>query len=154
MKFEDIILKQKNSEHIRSKRTKNCLEITLNRPNKQNALTTYMYHTITTLLNTASEDDSIQVITLKGTGKSFTSGNDLQNFTLFPELLTNPQLKREVITMMGNELLYGFVNSFINCKKPIIAMVHGNVIGIGFTILGLCDMVYSTKQTVFRSPLL
>ena len=55
---------------------------------------------------------------------------------------------------MGNELLYKFVDSFVVCKKPIIAMVQGNVIGVGFTILGLCDMIYCTKDTTFRSPLL
>lgn len=113
-----------------------------------------MYFTLTNLINEASTDDSIQLIILKGNGKSFSSGNDLSNFTLFPELIGDEELKKEVITLMGNQLLYPFVDSFIRCKKTIIAMVHGNIIGVGFTILGLCDLIYSTKDASFRSPLL
>ena len=36
----------------------------------------------------------------------------------------------------------------------IIALTQGNSIGIGFTILGLCDLVYSTTDAIFKSPLL
>ena len=51
---------------------------------------------------------------------------------------------RGTLKMMGEKVLFPFVNSFIECKKPIIAMTQGNVVGVAFTILGLCDLVYAT----------
>lgn len=114
-----------------------------------------MYNRLTTIINAASSDPEVQVVLLKGLGPSFSSGNDLGNFTLVPpEVFMDQEKRREIITTMGQRLLLPFVEAFINCKKVIVAQVHGNVVGVAFTILGLCDLVYATESATFRSPLL
>ena len=61
-----------------------------------------------------------------------------------PEIFMDKEKRGEIVKMMGEKVLFPFVNSFIECKKPIIAMTQGNVVGVAFTILGLCDLVYAT----------
>ena len=63
------------------------LYITITNESKLNALSIPMYHEITNLLNNAQTDDKIRVIVIKSRGKYFSTGNDLQNFSLFPDEL-------------------------------------------------------------------
>lgn len=44
--------------------------------------------------------------------------------------------------------MYGF----IDCKKPIIAMVNGGAIGVGATLLPFCDQVFASEKAFFYSP--
>jgi enoyl-CoA hydratase/carnithine racemase len=60
--------------------TDGVLEIRLNRPEKKNALTRAMYETVSAALEQADTDSSIRVVLLTGTGDTFTSGNDIQDF--------------------------------------------------------------------------
>ncbi|RYG53080.1 enoyl-CoA hydratase, partial [archaeon] len=55
--------------------------ITINRPEKRNALTLEMYHHLTTALTEAGGDPAVRVVVLTGAGSFFSSGNDLSNFT-------------------------------------------------------------------------
>jgi enoyl-CoA hydratase/carnithine racemase len=64
------------------------------------------------------------VIHLKGIGKSFSSGNDLGNFTQVPpEVFMDPAKRKAIIGVMGDKLLNPFVLAFIQCKKPIVVQV-------------------------------
>ena len=56
------------------------LEITLNRPEKKNALTGAMYQAVEAAFRTADGDPAIRVVLLTGTGDTFTSGNDIKDF--------------------------------------------------------------------------
>ena len=56
-------------------------------------------------------------------------------------------------TIFAKKLLEPFVDAFILSNKPIIACIHGRAIGIAFTLLSLCDFVYSTKDCKLNAPL-
>ncbi len=56
------------------------LEITLNRPEKKNALTGAMYQAVEAGFRTADGDPAIRVVLLTGAGDTFTSGNDIKDF--------------------------------------------------------------------------
>ncbi|XP_055964991.1 chromodomain Y-like protein [Sorex fumeus] len=50
------------------------------------------------------------------------------------------------------EALKSFVNHFIHFQKPIVAAVHGPAVGLGASILGLCDIVLSSDKACFQTP--
>ncbi|XP_022442271.1 enoyl-CoA delta isomerase 2, mitochondrial isoform X1 [Delphinapterus leucas] len=119
--------------------------ITLNRPDKKNALTTQMYHDIMLALEAASKDDSA-ITVLTGNGDYYCSGNDLTNFTDIPPGGVEEKARS------GAVLLRDFVDRFIDFPKPLVAVVNGPAVGISVTILGLFDIVYATDRATFHTP--
>lgn len=113
--------------------------VTMNRPDKKNAINLEMYLKLKEAINFADEEDSVKAILLSGEGGCFTSGNDLSDFLNFPEdIEKNPAMQ--------------FISAIANAKKPIIASVEGLAIGIGVTMILHCDIVVASKNTVFQMP--
>ncbi|XP_053570672.1 enoyl-CoA delta isomerase 2 isoform X2 [Bombina bombina] len=123
----------------------NITKIILNRPEKKNAITHQMYSELVRALEAAGKDESV-ITVLTGLGDYFCSGNDLNNFTNIP-----PEGK-EKMAKDAAVLLEGFVSSFIDFPKPLIAVVNGPAVGISVTILGLFDLVYATDRATFHTP--
>lgn len=121
--------------------------ITLNRPAKKNALTWQMYTAIGDTLKSAAEDDACKVVILTGAGDWYCSGNDLSNFTKDMPKGGPPEM---AATARG--VLNVFVDAMITFPKPLIAAVNGPAIGIPVTTLGLCDLVYCTDASTFKTP--
>jgi enoyl-CoA hydratase/carnithine racemase len=46
-----------------------------------------------------------------------------------------------------------FAESFINLDKPLVAVIQGACVGVGFTLLGFCDYIIAEKNTYFDAPL-
>ncbi len=127
--------------NIGYKKTDGVVEITIKRPEKKNSLTSQMYGDLTACFSQASLDDSVIVVILRGQGKIFTAGNDINDFANTPKI-TDPE----------NTNVIKFIKIVANFKKPIIANVSGLAIGIGVTILMHCDFVYASKNTTFLLP--
>ncbi|XP_066580213.1 enoyl-CoA delta isomerase 2 isoform X2 [Amia ocellicauda] len=119
--------------------------IRLNRPDKKNAITVQMYNEIVEALGQAANDDSV-ITVMTGSGDFYCSGNDLNNFTNIPAGGIEKMAKD------SGELLKGFVKSFIDFPKPLIAVVNGPAVGISVTLLGLYDVVYATDRATFHTP--
>lgn len=112
------------------------LTITLNRPDKKNALTGAMYTELAEILE--NRVDEVGAVILSG-GSDFTAGNDLADF------LQNPPAE-------GNAPVYQFMHALTGCPVPVIAAVDGAAVGIGTTLLLHCDFVYATPNTLFVMP--
>eukprot|EP00948_MAST-09A_sp_MAST-9A-sp1_P004159 g4159.t1 len=121
--------------------------LTLNRPKKFNAFNWSMYAELTKQLQQASNDPSVSCILLTSSSKSpfYSSGNDILNFAV-----EESQLQEHAEN--SAKTLQAFVDSFIECKKPLIAGVNGSACGIAFTTLALCDIVYTSHDAVFWTP--
>jgi len=115
------------------------LVITLNRPEKKNALTPEMYSDLSRALNTAKDDFAIRVVVITGAGSAFTGGNDILDF------LNTPPTGADSPVMQFLSILHDF-------PKPLIAAVRGNAVGIGTTMLMHCDLVYATADAKFSMP--
>ena len=124
---------------IITERSGSILRIEFNRPSKKNAMTSAMYITMADLLNTAAKDDGVRVVLWHGAGDSFCAGNDLEDF------LKNPVGPGD----SPQSLLF---DALINFDKPIVAAVHGAVIGGGTTMLTHCDFVYASESAKFQIP--
>jgi enoyl-CoA hydratase/carnithine racemase len=116
------------------------LQIRINRPEKKNALTADMYAAMADALGQADRNAQVRVVTLTGTGDSFTSGNDVADF-----------LSRD--TSSSDERPVGtFLTTIAGSQKPLIAGVNGMAIGIGVTMLLHCDLVYAADSATFQMP--
>lgn len=129
-------------KHIVSAVSDGILEITFNRAAKRNALTYPMYESLTALLISAESDQAIRAVLLTGSGKYFTSGNDVLSFKTGANLAYDEKPS------------FQFMNTLAGFTKPVIAAVNGSAIGIGVTMLLHCDLVYATQGSSFKMPFL
>ena len=115
------------------------LTLTLNRPEKQNAITREMYQTLASAINEANGDFGVRVVLITSSSQHFTAGNDLFDF------LNTPPLEE------GSPVM-NFLESIHNLSKPLLAAVSGNAVGIGTTMLFHCDVVIAAPSTKFSMP--
>lgn len=128
------------SEHVRIERGGGLLSITLDRPERRNAITVAMYAALADAIAGAFEDGETRVITIGGEGQDFAAGNDLADFL-------------EVRPGSGEEIaVWRFLRALAECEVPIVAAVHGNCVGIGTTMLLHCDLVIADDSARFSMP--
>jgi enoyl-CoA hydratase/carnithine racemase len=128
MTMSDIVIEQIDQ----------VLHLTLNRPEKKNAITQAMYSTLASNLNNAAGDFGIRAVVISGNGKAFTAGNDIMDFMNEEITLSSP--------------VFHFLKALHDFPKPLIAAVQGNAVGIGTTMLMHCDLVYAAADTLFAMP--
>lgn len=128
------------SEHVRVERNGAALAITLDRPERRNAITVAMYAALADAIESAAEDSSIRVITIRGEGQDFAAGNDLADFLQAPQ--------RDD----GEIPVWRLLRALAQCETPLVAAVHGNCVGIGTTMLLHCDLVVADPSARFSMP--
>ncbi|MEO1480838.1 MAG: enoyl-CoA hydratase [Myxococcota bacterium] len=115
------------------------LQITLDRPERKNALTHAMYRTLNEALDTLDRDPELRAGLITGAGGVFTAGNDLDDFMNAP-----PNREDAPVRV--------FLMKLLDLKKPLVAAVSGPAIGIGTTMLLHCDLAYADKTAAFQMP--
>lgn len=113
--------------------------ISINRPDKLNAIRINTYKELISALKAADASPDCNVILLQGEGGMFTAGNDLS------DLVGGKQ--SQVM-----ECVQGIFSCVANLKKVLVAAVEGVAVGIGTTILLHCDLVAASGKTKFRVP--
>ena len=144
------ILRSRNNDFIKTYSEGNIRYIVYNRPQKANAFTLDMYIKASDAIRSADRDASVKFIVIYGEGNSFSSGNDITNFTDPDFAHFTPS---EMAPYMAKTILEEFTRNIISCIKPIMAIVHGHCTGVGFTQLGLFDRIYAAEGSKFRAPL-
>jgi enoyl-CoA hydratase/carnithine racemase len=127
-------------DHVIVETSGGVLTLTLNRPEKKNALTGAMYETLGSAIDAAAHDSEIRCIVLQGNGDSFTAGNDLSEFAAVSS--------GDRAGASGNVL----VTALARATTPIVAAVHGRAVGIGTTMLLHCDLVFVSPDTLLTTP--
>jgi enoyl-CoA hydratase len=133
------------------KLTKDIVAITLNRPEKHNALfPPDMFNEVSRKIAMAVDDDDIKVIILKGNGKSFCSGDDLNLApydTYGGAVGVKPSQRVRVKAVLT--WLNGMYRSILYCPKTIICQAHGWTIGVGLAMLMCCDIAIVSESALF-----
>ena len=114
--------------------------ITLNRPEKRNALSIQVRKEITACMEQWEGDDDVGVVIITGSGPVFCAGFDLKEFS-------KPDLAQEVFK--SSAVYHRVVWNF---GKPTIAAVNGHAFGGGFDLATLCDVRICTTGAVFGHP--
>jgi enoyl-CoA hydratase/carnithine racemase len=127
------------SDDILTIRSGRVLELRLNRPEKKNAITAAMYAALAEALRSAANDTEVRVVTILGSGGTFTSGNDLKDFQQTPPLdLDQP--------------VFHFLEAISTFPKILVAGVEGAAVGVGTTMLLHCDLVLAGPSAIFSLP--
>ncbi|MDP5209424.1 enoyl-CoA hydratase [Microbulbifer sp. 2205BS26-8] len=130
---------QSACEEIQAHVSDRILEITINRPERKNALTMAMYSAMAELFNRAADNRDIRVVIITGAGGNFTSGNDLMDFL-------GGSAEGEASPV------YQFMSALYNFPKPVVAAVNGPAVGIGTTMLLHCDLSFAGEDAMFQMP--
>ena len=131
------------SDYIRSDTSGGVLTLTLNRPEKKNALTRAMYQTLGDAIDSATADPAVRCILLQGEGDAFTAGNDLGDFAAVNRLASPGDAPRRL-----NPLL----SALARTATPIVVAVQGRAVGIGTTMLLHCDLVFLSDDALLTTP--
>ena len=115
--------------------------VTLQRPEKRNALSIELREEITVAFARLSEDESVGCVVLTGAGSAFCSGMDTDQFGGSQE-----HRKRLVET---TTVAFGAVGT---CKRPVIAAVNGPALAGGFALALLCDLRVAHSSAIFGYP--
>jgi enoyl-CoA hydratase/carnithine racemase len=130
------------TDHVLVEKSANVLALTLNRPDKKNALTRAMYRTLADEIGAADTDPEVRCILIKANGDMFTAGNDLADFAAINSQTHAPKPED------GNP----FLPALGRAKTPIVAAVNGRAVGVGVTMLLHCDLVYVAENALLSTP--
>lgn len=114
----------------------------LNRPNKLNALSLELFNQFDEALNELEADDSVSVVIIKGTGRAFSVGYDLVEYS-------------ELSVTEDRDLLESFTHRWLRLfdfPKPVIAQVQGYALAGGTQLIASCDIVIADKDATFGFP--
>lgn len=118
--------------------------ITLNRPVKGNAYTQRMCDEIVKAIEEAKRDIEVKVLVLKGAGKHFSAGYDLDNFP------PSPEERHPLFSVVGErEGFHRVVRSLRGLDKPTIASVNGAAMAAGFVLALACDFRIASRRARF-----
>ena len=117
--------------------------LVLNRPKAINAFNIQMRDELYLSLSAANDDPEVRAILISGAGdRGFCAGADLSEFGSAPSQVVARRVRWE-------RDLWGL---FMSIRKPLVAAVHGFVIGSGVEITCLCDIRIASDDAVFRMP--
>ncbi len=121
------------------------LTLTLNRPDKRNALNTELIDLLHQSLERADLDGEVRAVVLKGAGKDFCAGADLD------ELLASAE--RSLAENEAAALRLGTVFRRIReLPKPVLAIVHGRALAGGAGLATACDLVIAAASAQLGYP--
>ncbi len=135
---ESGLIKLEKKEHV--------AWVSLNRPEKRNALSMQMLEDILAIFQRLDQDDETRVVILKGEGKCFCAGMELSGLAGLIEKKTADYRER-----LRKIILYGQTSTNIieTCSKPVILAAHSYCIGGGVDLACACDIRLATKDAVF-----
>ena len=120
--------------------------VTLNRPDKLNALNRAMWDGLGVTMRSLSDDSTLRCVVLRGAGgKAFAAGADIAEFAT--ERANARQAKQY------GELIHGTMQAVAQCRHPTVAMIEGACVGGGLEIAAMCDMRICGASSRFGIPI-
>lgn len=112
------------------------LTLTLNRPDKLNAIDNPLADALLDALRSAAADPAVRAVRLRGHGRAFCAGRDV----------SAPPTERDL------ELVQAVARAIVTHRCPVIAAVHGWTVGAGFEWMMNADVVVAANDTRFKLP--
>ena len=113
--------------------------VTLDRPEKLNALTVAMREALGTAFESAARDPGVRAVLLQASGKAFCASGDVSKMGNFTASSGRELLK----------LAHRMVRNLANIEKPVVAATRGAVAGIGWSMALACDAVIASDTARF-----
>ena len=122
--------------------------ITLNRPERMNAMAFDVMIPLREALEAASADNDTRVVVLTGAGGAFCSGADLEDAGIIPNIAG---LTRSTIAQRSMELLDDIIRAIRKMHQPVIGAISGPAIGGGFCLSVATDIRVASEAAYFRA---
>jgi enoyl-CoA hydratase len=126
--------------HIRVERDGDVLVLTLDRPERLNAINAELHGELARIFGDADRDADSRVVVITGAGRAFSAGGDVSDMASDAGSVDRGQGSR--VRGEGHQVL----DSLLAMEKPIISMVNGPAIGLGATIALCCDVVIAASD--------
>lgn len=131
---------------IRIEKNQQIATVTLSNPGKLNALNVAMWQSLTRAFATLSADEYLRCIIVRGDGRNFAAGADVEEFST-------------VRSTMAQGILYhtrtigDAIDSIAQCPHPTIAAIEGVCVGGGLEIACACDVRIASPESRFGIPI-
>jgi enoyl-CoA hydratase len=120
--------------------------LTLNRPDKLNAINTAMIEALHRALDAAEGDDRVRAVVIAGAGRAFSAGFDL-------DMETGDEGRPDPVTVRrALENDFRVIMRFWDCPKVTIAAVHRYCLGSAMELALACDLTIAADDCVFGAP--
>lgn len=146
----DDSLQENESDVLEATRDGRVLVVTLNRPDRLNALTPQLHARLLATLQQAAGDPTVGAIVLTGAGRAFCAGGDMQqrDATNPAERASRPTLEERADGLLHHGETARLLHTM---PKPTIAMINGAAAGAGFALALACDMRFAARSTVLTT---
>jgi enoyl-CoA hydratase len=126
----------------------NVALVTLNRPERMNAMAFDVMIPLREALESLSHDNDVRVVVLTGAGHGFCSGADLEDSGIVPNIdgLTVTSIARRALELLDNVVI-----AIRKMHQPVIAAINGAAIGGGFCLACACDIRLASDAAYFRA---
>ncbi|WP_305781300.1 enoyl-CoA hydratase [Nocardia nova] len=122
--------------------------VTLNRPERMNAMAFDVMIPLRETLESVAADNEVRVVVLTGAGHGFCSGADLQGAGRVPNI---EGLTRTTVARRSMDLLDNVMTTLRRMHQPVIAAINGAAIGGGFCLSMATDIRIASEQAYFRA---
>jgi enoyl-CoA hydratase/carnithine racemase len=117
--------------------------LTLNRPKVYNALSGNLMSELISSLNSIANERDIKVVVIKGAGKGFCAGHDLQEMKVNNNETFLENFFAQCCVLM---------QAIVNLPQPVIAQVHGTAAAAGCQLVASCDLAFADYNATFATP--
>jgi enoyl-CoA hydratase/carnithine racemase len=114
--------------------------VTLNRPERLNALTFEVYEDLRDTFRALDEEPGVRAVVLTGAGRAFCSGGDVE--AIIGRLLGRDPEDLVAFTRLTGDLIL----ALLHCRRPIVAALNGTVAGAGAVIAAACDIRIAAEE--------
>ena len=127
--------------------------ITLNRPEKRNALNLAVWNALGNAVSAAGSDGDARVVILRGAGKSFCAGLDLSpDNEMMPIITAQPSASQKMEFYNIVKHIQGIHTNLERLSLPTIAAIHGHCLGAGLELVLCCDIRICSADATFALP--
>src|SRR4051794_36369597 len=122
--------------------------VTLNRPDRLNAMSIELVVSLHETLEEIGDDNSCRVIVLTGAGRAFSSGLDLKDYGVVPNI---DGLQVGQIAQRSMRVYSRLVPQIRHLRQPVIAAINGPAYGGGMCLTLACDLRIASRSAVFNA---
>ncbi len=135
------------SEHVRLEIAAGVARLTLDRPDKRNALRREIIQALLDAVQNVANDESVRVLVLQGTGKVFCAGMDLGQMQ---ERATSENSAEE--WKQDSQVLCDLLTAMVKLPIPTIACLQGPALAGGVGLVVACDIVLAAEESFLMLP--